>query len=80
MPLSNSQYDEILREYHAKQIRNQRLAESRKKKFTKNPRLKEIDDAVSTCSVIQARKLLNGHREALNSSMKKLTATGKKGS
>ncbi len=68
MPLSNSQYDEILREYHAKQIRNQRLAESRKKEvYKKNPRLKEIDDAVSTCSVIQARKLLNGHREALNS-------------
>ena len=35
MPLSNSQYDEILREYHAKQIRNQRLAESRKKEVTK---------------------------------------------
>lgn len=68
MPLSNSQYDEILREYHAKQIRNQRLAESRKKEvYEKNPRLKEIDDAVSSCSVAQARKLLNGQEEALNS-------------
>ncbi|MCM1259008.1 MAG: ATP-binding protein [Roseburia sp.] len=66
MPLSNSQYDEILREYNAKQIRNQHLAENRKKEvYAKDARLKEIDDAISSCSVTQARKLLNGDRAAL---------------
>lgn len=67
MPLSNSQYDEILREYHAREIRNQHLMEKRKKEaYEKNPRLKEIDDAVSSCSLTQARKLLNGEKAALN--------------
>lgn len=66
MPLSNSQYDEILREYNAKQIRNQHLAEHRKKEiYEKEPRLKEIDDAISTCSITQAKKLLNGDTGAL---------------
>lgn len=68
MPLSNSQYDEILREYHAKQIRNQHIAQNRKKEvYALDGRLKEIDDAISSCSMIQAKKLLNGDTAALDS-------------
>ena len=75
MPLSNSQYDEILREYNAKQIRNQHLAENRKKEvYARDARLKEIDDAISSCSVTQARKLLNGDRAALTALREEIKA------
>lgn len=66
MPLSNSQYDEILRGYDAKQLKNQRLTEERMTEaYGRIPRLKEIDDAIATCSVEQAKKLLDGDDEAL---------------
>lgn len=68
MPLSNSQYDEILREYDARQLRNQHLLEARTKTaYEQIPRLKEIDDAIASCSVSQARRLLDGDEEALRS-------------
>jgi len=68
MPLSNAQYDEILREYNAKQIRNQHFTEERKKEvYAKDPRLKELDDALSSCCVAHARKLLNGDKTAMES-------------
>lgn len=66
MPLSNSQYDEIIREYNAKQIRNQHMVETRiQEVYGKDARLKEIDDAISSCSLSQAKKLLNGDVTAL---------------
>lgn len=68
MPLSNSQYDEILREYDARQLRNQHLLEARTKTaYEQIPRIKEIDDAIASCSVSQARRLLDGDEEALRS-------------
>ena len=61
MPLSNTQYDEIIREYNATQIRNQHELEARiKEGYSKDTRLKAIDDAIATCSLFQAKKLLNG--------------------
>ncbi len=66
MPLSNSQYDEIRRSYDARQLRNQRILEERTKEaYEKLPRLKEIDDAIASCSVAQARRLLDGDPAAL---------------
>lgn len=68
MPLSNSQYDEILREYDARQLRNQHLLEARTKTaYEQIPRIKEIDDAIASCSISQARRLLDGDEEALRS-------------
>lgn len=67
MPLSNSQYDAIIREYHARQIKNKHMVESRiKEVYGKDPRLKAIDNAVSSCSLLQARRLLNGDVTALS--------------
>lgn len=67
MPLSNSQYDEILRTYDARQLHNQRVLEKRTKEiYQKLPRLKEIDDAIAACSVAQARRLLDGDTKALS--------------
>ena len=40
MALSNTQYDEIIRQYNAKQIRNRHIVESRVEEvYSKNPRL-----------------------------------------
>lgn len=61
MSLSNAQYDIIIREYNAKQIKNQHIVDTRVKEvYGKDERLKAIDDAISSCSLAQARKLLNG--------------------
>ncbi len=68
MPLSNSQYDAIIREYHAKQIKNQHMVDNRMKEvYGKDPRLKAIDNAISSCSLVQARRLLGGDVTALQS-------------
>lgn len=67
MPLSNTQYDTIIREYNAKQIRNQHMADDRMREvYGKDHRLKAIDDKISSCSLAQARKLLNGDETALS--------------
>lgn len=66
MPLSNTQYDTIIREYNAKQIRNQHMIDDRiREVYGKDQRLKAIDDKISSCSLAQARKLLNGDVNAL---------------
>ena len=67
MALSNAQYDEIMRGYDERQLQNRhitamRLSEAHKKE----PRLKEIDNAIASCSVKQAEKLLDGDKNALN--------------
>ncbi len=68
MPLSNSQYDAIIREYNARQIQNQHAKDDRiKEAYGKDQRLKMIDDAISSCSLGQARKLLGGDVTALAS-------------
>lgn len=66
MPLTNQQYDSILREYEEKQNlsrRNQlqRITEI----YEKIPEYEEIERTVSSVSVAQARKLLSGDERAL---------------
>lgn len=74
MPLSNSQYDEIIREYNAKQIHNQHVADEHiREVYGKDSRLKEIDDAIASCSLAHAKKLLNGDVTALTSLRTKLS-------
>ena len=74
MALSNTQYDEIIRQYNAKQIRNRHIVESRVEEvYSKNPRLQEIDDSISSCSVEKAKQLLDGDVKAL-SELKEQTA------
>ena len=72
MALNNAQYDEIIRQYNAKQIRNQHIVEDRKNEvYAKNARLKEIEDTISSCSVAQAKKLLLGDDAAALDELKK---------
>ena len=68
MPLNNAQYDEIIREYDARQLRNQHVLEARiKDAYERIPKLKVIDDAIASCSVAQAKRLLDGDTAALDS-------------
>ena len=67
MALTNSQYDEIMRGYDSRQLHNKRLHDERIKEiYTRAPRLKEIDDAIASCSVKQAQKLLSGDKAAIS--------------
>lgn len=67
MPLSNTQYDEIIRTYGARQLRNKREQEKKLRyAYQKIPRLREIDDAIASCSVAQAKKMLGGDALALS--------------
>ena len=60
MALTNAQYDEIMRGYHSRQLRNHRLTQERLEKvFTKIPQLKTINDQIATLSVAAARKRLS---------------------
>ena len=75
MPLNNSQYDEIIRAYDARQLANRRLLDARTRAaYEQLPELKEIDDAIAACSVAQARKLLDGDENALLSLKEQLKA------
>lgn len=67
MPLTNAQYDEIMRDYNQRQLNNQRILSQRKAAAYDNvPRFKEIDDAIASASVKQARKRLEGDSNALH--------------
>lgn len=73
MPLSNSQYDKIIREYNAKQIKNQHAVTRRLNEvYGRDPRLREIDDSISSYALAQARHLLNGDVTALARLRRKL--------
>ena len=67
MALSNAQYDEIMRGYDERQLQNRHITAMRlSEAYKKEPRLKEIDNAIASCSVKQAEKLLDGDKNALN--------------
>jgi len=64
--LNNSQYDTIIRTYEHKQLHNHNELNKRyTNAYEKLPALKEIHQTISTLSVGQARKLLEGDDNAL---------------
>lgn len=66
MALSNSQYDQLMRTYEQRQLDVVHQMQERYARVSKAiPEFKEIDDAISSCSVKQARLLLNGNASAL---------------
>jgi DNA replication protein DnaC len=75
MPLNNSQYDEIIRTYDARQLSARHILESRiQEAHSRCPRLSEIDDAIAAASVEQARKLLDGDQNALQELRNRIAA------
>ena len=73
MSLSNSQYDELIRTYDARQLKNQHDLEERiRLTYLKVPRLREIDQAIASLSVSSARKMLDGNNDAFASYQEEL--------
>ena len=67
MPLSNSQYNTLMRAYEQKQVKSRdRLNAHFERAYAQIPELKTIDDSISKCILEQARKLLNGDENALS--------------
>ena len=57
MPLSNAQYNSILRIFDEKQLRNRRDRDTRAEAaYAKYPRLREIDEEIAALSLAAARK------------------------
>ena len=58
MPLTNKQYDAIMREYDRRQYHNYRIQCARKDEiYQKIPRIREIEESISSFSMAQAEKL-----------------------
>ena len=75
MALSNTQYDEILRGYDARQLHNKDILNSRIRELQKKaPELLDIEHSIAELSVSSARKLFDGEADAL-SNLKKQLAT-----
>lgn len=66
MALSNSQYQEIMRDYQAQQLKNKHSQDARVQEvYQKIPAVKEIDREISARAVMRAKELLNGDQKAL---------------
>lgn len=79
MALTNSQYDQIMRDYEAKQ-RAARLHLEEKKStiYAEVPALKELEDQIASFCVQQARQLLAGDENALPTLRSQLAKARKK--
>ena len=79
MALTNSQYDQIMRAYEAKQ-RSARLQLEEKKSaiYMAVPALKELEDQIASFCVQQARQLLAGDQNALPTLRSQLAKARKK--
>ena len=67
MALNNSQYDAILRTYEQKQLHNRNVLDKRQQNvYNKVPEVSSINKQISSLSVKQARKLLEGDEHALS--------------
>lgn len=66
MPLTNTQYDRIFRQYEEKQ-RQSRLETERKRDYVyeRLPRYRELEDETASLAVAQGKKLLSGDEAAL---------------
>lgn len=67
MALTNAQFDAIMRTYDERQLHNRHVLNMRiKEVYERQPRLAEIDDAITSCSINAARKRLEGDDTALS--------------
>jgi len=73
MALTNAQYDEIMRGYQSRQLRNRHLTQDRLDEvYAKVPELKSINDNIASLSVEAARKKLDDDNLSYNLLKKKL--------
>lgn len=79
MALTNSQYDQIMRSYEAKQRASRLLLEQKKAAvYAAVPALKELDAQIASFSVQQAHLLLEGDHTALDTLRHQLAKTREK--
>lgn len=73
MALTNAQYDEIMRGYQSRQLRNRHLTQERLNEvYAKVPQLKSINDQIASLSVEAARKKLEDDNLSYNLLKKKI--------
>lgn len=66
MPLTNTQYDQIMRGYQDRQLERQRLIDTRREEIaTVIPEIAKLDADIASLSVRRARQLLDGDTSAL---------------
>lgn len=66
MPLTNTQYDKILRDYENRQLKNRRELEQRTAYvYDRVPGYRELEDRVAAVSVSQGKKYLAGDEQAM---------------
>lgn len=66
MALSNSQYDQLMRTYEIRQLDNEHKLRKRYEYACKLiPELKDLDDSISSLSIVHAKMLLEGDNLAL---------------
>lgn len=75
MSLTNAQYDEIMRGYQNRQLRNRHAAQTRREEaYKKAPQLKQIQDNISSTSVEAARCKLKEDKTGYETAMNKLNS------
>ena len=68
MPLTNKQYDTIMREYDRRQYQDYRLQCTRIDQiYEQIPRIREIDSEISACSLRQAERMIDQEPGAMKS-------------
>ena len=73
MPLTNTQYDRIFRQYEEKQRSSRLETEQRHAAvYERIPKFRELEDAAASLSVAQGKKLLSGDTEALTALRREL--------
>ncbi|MBS6396960.1 MAG: ATP-binding protein [Clostridiales bacterium] len=75
MPLTNKQYDAIMRGYDQRQYRSYRQQCARQDEiYRKLPRIREIEESVSACSLGHAEKVFDAEPGALSDLQEQLAA------
>lgn len=69
MPLTNKQYDTIMQGYDRRQYKNYRQQCARQDEiYQKLPRIREIDEDISSCSISQAQRIYDLQSEGFHGS------------
>lgn len=75
MPLTNKQYDAIMRGYDRRQYQNYRLHCARQDEiYAKIPRIREIEQSISSCSLKYAERVFDAEPGALSALREKLAS------
>lgn len=66
MSLTNTQYDELMRQYNQRQLKAHEASKRLKAKlYRHNPRLAQIDSEIASGSIAQTKAFINGHTDSL---------------